>query len=128
MKESDGMPIVTWIVRRGDVGSTRPKGLPVLRATSFLAVHRLRWTYRAPPARVETCRPLVMALVLSLPPSSWALRGWCLGKQYGWWNRHPAWLTQLTRKLAQAAAAREQKPKPVVQERSIPMTFRRGGS
>jgi len=64
-----------------------------------------------------------MALVLSLLLHLGLYGGWCLGKQYGWWNQHPAWLTQLTRKLAQAAAARERKPKPVVQERSIPMTF-----
>ena len=47
-----------------------------------------------------------------------------MGRQLGWWNHTPVWLTQISRKLAQAAAlpARASAPKPP-EPRSIPLTF-----
>jgi hypothetical protein len=67
--------------------------------------------------------PLAMALVLSLMVHLGLYGTWQLGKQFGWWNYHPSWLSQLTQKLAKAASAREKKPKPAAQDTTIPLTF-----
>ena len=66
--------------------------------------------------------PLAMAIVLSLLIHLGLYGGWRLGKQLGWWQYHPQWLTQWTRKLSHSAAPR-MKPKPPVQAQVLPMTF-----
>jgi len=72
-------------------------------------------------ARWAEQNPLALALIASLFIHVGLYGTWRVGQHLGWWNNQPAWLAQITRKLAQAAA-REQKPKPP-QETTIPMTF-----
>jgi outer membrane biosynthesis protein TonB len=74
-------------------------------------------------ARLAEQNPLVTALVLSAMIHLALFGSWQLGKQFGWWKHHPAWITNLTKKLARStpAKARQNQPKP--QERVIPMTF-----
>jgi hypothetical protein len=67
--------------------------------------------------------PLVIALIASLVVHLALYGTWQVGKNLGWWRYHPNWLTQLSQKLAQAARAREQKPKPAAQELTIPLSF-----
>jgi hypothetical protein len=64
--------------------------------------------------------PLAVAVALSLVIHAGLYGGWQLGKQFGWLSQTPAWLTQLTRKLASPAKARSPREK---EEQAIPMTF-----
>ena len=71
-------------------------------------------------ARLVERNPLAVAVVLSLFIHLGIYGGWQLGKQLGWLHHTPVWLTNLTRKLAAPAKARQPQ---AIQERSIPMTF-----
>ena len=70
--------------------------------------------------RLAERNPLAVALVLSLVIHLGLFGGWKLSKQLGWLKNTPAWLVNLTRKLATTAKARQN---PARQEQAIPMTF-----
>jgi len=74
-------------------------------------------------AHLAEKNPLVIALVLSLVIHLTLFGTWKLGKQFGWWQYQPTWITTLTKKLAKStiAKARQNQSKP--QDRVIPMTF-----
>lgn len=74
-------------------------------------------------ARLAEQNPLVAALVLSLVIHLGLFGSWQIGKQLGWWKHQPAWIANLTKKLAQTAQAKARQNQPKPQERVIPMTF-----
>lgn len=73
-------------------------------------------------ARLAEKHPLALALALSLVIHLGAFGGWHLGKKLGWWHHQPAWLVNLTRKLAAPAKARNAEEQKKL-DRSIAMTF-----
>ena len=66
--------------------------------------------------------PLVLALVSSLLLHLAFFGGWQIGKQFGWWQHQPTWLTNLTRSLAKLSPA-PVRPTAPQQPPVIAMTF-----